>query len=42
MCPLVAPAQLAVTVSPPNVTGQKTIVELTMENDLTNEMSFPR
>ena len=35
-------AQLAVTVSQPVVTGQKAVVELTMTNDLTNEVKSAR
>lgn len=37
-----ASAQLAVTVSTPKVTGQKTIVELAMTNELTNEIKSAR
>jgi hypothetical protein len=35
-------AQLAVSVSPPKITGQKTVVELTMKNELTNEVKSAR
>jgi hypothetical protein len=43
MCPLVAAhGQLAVTVSQPKVTGQKTVVELTITNELTNEVKSAR
>jgi len=35
-------AQLAVTVSQPVVTGRKAVVELTMTNDLTNEVKSAR
>jgi len=34
--------QLTVMVSPPKVTGQKAVVELTMTNDLTNEVKSAR
>jgi hypothetical protein len=34
--------QLAVTVSPPKVTGQKTVVELSIKNGLTNEVQSAR
>jgi hypothetical protein len=34
VCPLLASAQLAVTVSTPKVTGQKTVVTLAMTNNL--------
>jgi len=34
LCPMLATAQLAVTVTPPKVTGQKAIVQLKMKNDL--------
>lgn len=34
--------QLAVMVSPPKATGQKTIVELTMNNELTNDVKSAR
>ena len=37
-----AHGQLAITVSPPKVTGQKAVVELTMTNDLTNEVKSAR
>jgi hypothetical protein len=37
-----AHGQLATTVSPPKVTGQKAVVELTMTNDLTNEVKSAR
>jgi hypothetical protein len=33
-CPLLAMAQLAVTVTPPRVTGQKAVVQLKMKNGL--------
>jgi len=39
---LSAQAQLAVTVAPPKVTGQKTVVQLTMKNSLTNEIESAR
>lgn len=34
--------QLAVTVSPPKVTGQKAVVELSLKNGLTNEVKSAR
>lgn len=37
-----AQAQLAVTVAPPKVTGQKVIVQLDMTNELTNEVKSAR
>jgi hypothetical protein len=33
-CPMLATAQLAVTVTPPKVVGQKAVVQLKMKNDL--------
>lgn len=42
MCPLVAAAQVAVTVSQPKVTGQKAVVELTLKNNLTNGVQSAR
>jgi hypothetical protein len=38
----VAQAQLAVTVSPPKVTGQKTIVPLALKNNLTEKIQSAR
>ena len=35
-------AQLNVTVSQPKVTGQKAVVQLTMQNELTNEVKSAR
>jgi len=37
-----AQAQLVVTVSPPNIAGQKAIVKLTMKNNLTNKVESAR
>jgi hypothetical protein len=34
LCPMLATAQLAVTVTPPKVVGQKTVVQLKMKNNL--------
>ena len=34
LCPLLAAAQLAVTVTPPKVVGQKAVVQRKMKNDL--------
>ena len=42
LCPLLATAQLAVTVSPPKVTGQKTVVTLAMKNNLTEKVESAR
>ena len=39
---LTAQAQLAVSVSPPKVTGQKTVVLLTMQNEFTNAVQSAR
>ena len=39
---VIAQAQLTVTVSLPKVTGQKTVVQLTMTNELTNEVKSAR
>ena len=41
-CPLLATAQLAVTVSPPKVTGQKAIVLLAMKNGFTEKVESAR
>ena len=41
-CPLLATAQLAVTVMPPKVVGQKAIVELAMTNDLAAKVESAR
>jgi len=41
-CPLLAAAQLAVTVSPPKIAGQKAIVPLTMTNNLTEKVESAR
>jgi hypothetical protein len=37
-----AQAQLVVTVSPPNIAGQKAIVKLTIKNNLTNKVESAR
>jgi hypothetical protein len=42
LCPLLATAQLAVTVSPPKVTGQKTVVTLAMKNNLGEKVESAR
>jgi hypothetical protein len=36
--PMLAQAQLAVTVSPPQITGQKAVVELKMKNNLAKKV----
>ena len=41
-CPLLAAAQLAVTVSPPKVVGQKAVVPLAMKNDFTEKVESAR
>ena len=40
--PVLATAQLAVTVSPPKLVGQKAVVKLTMKNNLTNKVESAR
>lgn len=42
LCALAAQAQLAVTVSPPKVVGQKAVVELAMTNNLTVKVESAR
>lgn len=42
LCPLLATAQLAVTVSPPKVVGQKAIVALAMTNNLADKVESAR
>jgi opacity protein-like surface antigen len=42
LCPLLAPAQLAVTVSPPKVVGQKAVVQLKMKNNLATKIESAR
>ena len=42
LCPLLAKAQLAVTVMPPKVAGEKAIVELQISNNLTNKIESAR
>jgi len=42
LCPLLATAQLAVTVSPPKVVGQKAIVQLKMKNQLAYKVESAR
>ena len=42
LCPLLATAQLAVTVLPPKVVGQKAIVQLKMKNDLAAKVESAR
>jgi hypothetical protein len=39
---LTAPAQLAVTVSPPKVVGQKAVVPLALRNDFTEKIESAR
>jgi hypothetical protein len=41
-CPLLATAQLAVTVTPPKVVGQKAMVQLKMKNDLSEAVKSAR
>lgn len=40
--PLLASAQLGVTVSPPKIIGQKAVVKLTMENHFSENVKFAR
>ena len=42
LCPLLAKAQLSVTVMSPNIAGQKAIVQLKMKNNLTNKVESAR
>jgi hypothetical protein len=42
LCPLLASAQLAVTVSPAKITGQKAIVPLAMKNGFTEKIQSAR
>lgn len=42
LCAFIAQAQLAVTVSPPKITGQKAVVPLTMKNNLTEKIESAR
>lgn len=42
LCPLLATAQLAVTVTPPKVVGQKFIVQLKMKNQLADKVESAR
>jgi hypothetical protein len=42
LCPLLATAQLAVTVTPPKVVGQKAVVQLKMKNDLSEAVKSAR
>jgi len=41
-CPMLATAQLAVTVTPPKVVGQKAVVQLKMKNDLAEAVKSAR
>jgi hypothetical protein len=41
-CPLLATAQLAVTIAPPKVVGQKAIVTLAMTNNLADKIESAR
>jgi len=42
LCPLLAGAQLAVTISSPKIVGQKAVVKLTMKNNLSEQIEFAR
>ena len=42
LCPLLASAQLAVTVTPPKVVGQKAVVQLKLRNNLTAKVESAR
>src|SRR5208282_2080870 len=42
LCAVSASAQLAVTVTPPKIAGQKAIVQLKMKNNLTNKVESAR
>ncbi len=42
LCPMLATAQLAVSVTPPKVVGQKAIVELAMTNNLAAKVESAR
>jgi hypothetical protein len=42
LCPLLATAQLAVTVAPPKIAGQKAIVQLKMKNDFSDAVQSAR
>ena len=42
LCPLLATAQLAVTVTPPKITGQKAVVELKLKNDFADKVKSAR
>jgi len=42
LCPLLASAQLAVTVSPVKITGQKAVVPLAMKNNFTDKVESAR
>jgi hypothetical protein len=42
LCPLLATAQLAVTVATPKIVGQKAIVTLKMKNDFSENIKFAR
>ena len=41
-CPMLVTAQLAVTVSPPKVAGQKAVVQLKMKNDFSDAVKSAR
>ncbi len=41
-CPLMVMAQLAVTVSPPKIVGQKAVVKLAMKNNLSDQVESAR
>jgi hypothetical protein len=42
LCPMLATAQLAVTVTPPKVIGQKAVIELKMKNGLSEKVESAR
>jgi hypothetical protein len=42
LCPLLASAQLAVTVSPPKIAGQKAVIELLMKNGFNEKVESAR
>jgi hypothetical protein len=42
LCPMLATAQLAVTVTPPKVVGQKAVVQLKMKNQLAAKVESAR
>ena len=42
LCPLLATAQLSVTVMPPKIAGQKAVVQLKLKSDFTNTIQSAR